>query len=275
MSSVCQAMVLYYKNGEKQPFERCHVDLMIKEEECEKIHLFKKRLIEKECLAERCTQHQINKFNVKVGYCEKVQARGQPTTGLGVFVESLNNEQFGICCSLVRENKSIQLTLKVNEEIDTQFFGSTKTKKLPSMINGREKETCERNDVEVTAVVSSSTSPTICGKIDDKSNSVNMKRGVKRSNVESGEDDELWKNLKDRMCVVRNKRQQLRLDKWTQDVKEKSMNKFTAKNERYVICNKCETEFTVNKINAINDLGKKHKSCVVSAGKYRQKKLSF
>ena len=55
--SLHQAVVLCYKAGDSKPFERCYVDLEIKQEEFKNLNAFKKRLIRNEGLGKRCSHH--------------------------------------------------------------------------------------------------------------------------------------------------------------------------------------------------------------------------
>ena len=89
-----QATVLYYRTTESKPSDRSLVDLRINENE--NLSEFKTRLITNECFGERC-QFSIGKFTVRVGYCERVTVKSGMPPSLGVFGESLTDEQFHHC----------------------------------------------------------------------------------------------------------------------------------------------------------------------------------
>ena len=132
--SVYQATVLYYKYGETRPLERNFVDLKIKEEEVNDLQGFKRRLLHDECLGERSQQHTFSRFTVRVGYCERTTSKtaSQPPS-LGVFVESMTNEQFELCMVKLQNNSSFQLTIKVVE--NKPFFSDKKTEETKTVSN--------------------------------------------------------------------------------------------------------------------------------------------
>ena len=81
------------------------------------------------------------------------------------------------------------------------------------------------------------------------------KREVKQNYSQTGEDDDLWHDLRSGAAVVRSERQQQRFQKWVTAVAGKS-GKFEIVDELTINCTACKNHFTVNKFNALDDLGK-------------------
>ena len=86
----------------------------------------------------------------------------------------------------------------------------------------------------------------------------NNKGKRKRKEEEMKEDDLLWQRLKGGQDVSRSERQQQRLQHWKETV-TKTYEGCQAINERSIECS-CGKIFPINKLNAINDIGRAHVS---------------
>ena len=275
--SLHQAAVLYYKVSDRnsKPSEKCYVDLKITQGEHKDLTAFKKRLLRCEGLIER-SQLSFSKFSIRVGYCQKSPSRQGGPPVLGVFVESVSDEQFEICMQKVATDPSLhQLTVKVEEEMNP-FFSKSQNSQKPQARN----ESCEVEITHVTSAPSTSALPkastSLHAPASSTFSSLIRKRGVKRSHTQSDEDSALWSDLRNGADVVRNERQQLRLEKWKSSVAESNSEQYEAIDERNIKCALCKSWFTVNKFNALGDLGKNHKKCTgKSSKKHKQTKLSF
>ena len=106
---VHQAVVLYYKTSDvdARPSEKSRVDLRIRKEEYKELERFRRRLIYDEGLMQR-SRLSFSKFGVRVGYCQNVASKQGGVPALGIFVESVSDEQFEICKSNIFESYKIK-----------------------------------------------------------------------------------------------------------------------------------------------------------------------
>lgn len=92
----------------------------------------------------------------------------------------------------------------------------------------------------------------------DKESNNKGKREKKRKREEMEDDELLWEKLKEGEGVNRSKRQQQRLQPWKETV-AKTYQGCRAINERSIQCS-CGKIFSVNVLNAINDIQRSHVS---------------
>lgn len=97
-----------------------------------------------------------------------------------------------------------------------------------------------------------------------------IKRVVnRRETAELQEDTLLWAKLRAGTPITRNKRQEERLRQWKESVASEYEG-CEALDERKIKCS-CGTVFTINKQNAIKDVGRAHVSNCMKANTNRQK----
>ena len=240
-----QATILFYKKGEKSFIDKGFIDIDITDKDVN-INRFIRRLKIDEGLEERArSQFGFEEISIKVGYCQKTGP------GLGPMIESWTDQQFKICREKLENSTTNVLTVKVEDNTQT-FLGPSSIRSAP-----KHKPCCSQSS-EPEVVDLSLTDTT-----EEQEQEEPPKKKKRRNKEDVALDNILWQSLTSGSVVVeRNERQEDRLQKFISNVTEKYEDKYTVLNEKFIQCNTCKKSFTVNKFNAIENVGKCHKICI-------------
>lgn len=202
------------------------------------------RLQFQEGLSKKSSELGLGSIDVVVGYSQK-----SPNGTLCNFVESITNSQWEIAVEKVvrscDQTPKFILTVKVLEVDD----------KHPLSRFSRPTGTAPPKD---------SSKGTPAASSDKKGGK------PKRKATELNEDTLLWAKLKAGTQITRNKRQEDRLRQWKESVASEYEG-CEALDERKIKCS-CGTVFTINKQNAIKDVGRAHVRKCMKANNEREKR---
>lgn len=204
---------------------------------------FISRLQFKEGLNTKSSELGLGSTDVVIGYSQK-----SPNGTLCNFVESITNSQWEIAVEKVmrscEQTPKLILTVKVVEVDD----------KHP--LSRLSRPNCTGSPKDSSKGTSAASSHKKGGK-------------AKRKATELQEDTLLWAKLRAGTQITRNKRQEERLRQWKEGVASEYEG-CEALDERKIKCS-CGTVFTINKQNAIKDVGRAHVRNCMKANDDRQK----
>lgn len=248
---IIQAYVLVFKlNDRTKPIQTFALDLRMSKDDINK-EGFIRRLQFREGLNTKSSELGLGSTDVVVGYSQK-----SPNGTLCNFVESITNSQWEIAVEKVvrscEQAPKLTLTVKV-VEVDDKHPLTRHTCSGPTVGNSKEAPAVSPRD----------------GQPSDESS---RKKGgkSKRKAREVHEDTLLWAKLKAGTQFTRNKRQDERLRQWKENVASEYEG-CEALDERKIKCF-CGTVFTINKMNAIKDVGRAHVRKCMKTNNDRQKR---
>lgn len=201
------------------------------------------RLRFKEGLNTKSSELGLGSTDVVVGYSQK-----SPNGPLCNLVESITNSQWEIAVEKAmrscEQTPKLILTVKLLEVHD----------KHP--LSRLSRPNCADSPKNISKETSAASSHKKGGK-------------PKRKAAELQEDTLLWAKLRAGAPITRNKRQEERLRQWKESVASEYEG-CEPLDERKIKCS-CGTVFTINKQNAIKDVGRAHVSKCMKANANRQK----